>query len=145
VVCAGGYEQLLRWGSFEVDQLNTLPQKLLNEFSLAYMVADFIFFLLPFTPDGGHTHAPRLPACSAWLRLPLLLPSLQVSRWTEVFRRARPTHCCSAAADYVFMIHHSISVVYLVGWGPLACWCITLSGGRMLAPWISERRSRGTT
>jgi hypothetical protein len=27
-------------------------QKLLCEFSLAYMVADLFFFLLPFTPDG---------------------------------------------------------------------------------------------
>jgi hypothetical protein len=27
-------------------------QKLLNEFSLGYMVADMLFFLLPFTPDG---------------------------------------------------------------------------------------------
>ncbi|KAL4853196.1 TLC domain-containing protein [Chlorella vulgaris] len=68
LVALGGYEQLLNWPSFQVDMRNTLQQKLLNEFSLGYMVADMLFFLLPFTPD-----------------------------------------------DVVFMIHHSISAIYLVG------------------------------
>lgn len=129
-VHAGGYEQLVQWGSFEVDQLNTHPQKLLNEFSLVYMVADFIFFLLPFTPDGGHAHAPPPAACL--LCLPALpaggcqcycrfeLASQPVDRG---FLASTP-HCCPAAAEYVHMIHHSISVVYLVGWGPPACCCI---------------------
>jgi hypothetical protein len=84
----------VQWGSFEVDQLNTHPQKLLNEFSLAYMVADFIFFLLPFTPDGGHAHAPPPAACL--LCLPAAASatadlSLQANQWTEVSWRAPPT------------------------------------------------------
>ncbi|PSC68818.1 Carbonic anhydrase 2 [Micractinium conductrix] len=64
----GGYQQLMQWHGFHLDLPNTLPQKLLNEFSLAYMIADLFFFLLPFTPD-----------------------------------------------DFVFLIHHVISSVYLVG------------------------------
>lgn len=64
----GGYEQLMQWQGFKLDLPNTHPQKLLNEFSLAYMLADFFFYLVPFAPD-----------------------------------------------DYVFMVHHSISAVYLVG------------------------------
>ncbi|KAL4450547.1 hypothetical protein ABPG77_000903 [Micractinium sp. CCAP 211/92] len=64
----GGYEQLLQWPGFKLDMPNTHPQKLLNEFSLAYMVADFFFYLLPFDPT-----------------------------------------------DYVFMVHHTLSAIYLVG------------------------------
>lgn len=47
----GGYEQLLAWRTFKPDAPNTYPQKLLNEFSLAYMLADSFLFLLPWTPD----------------------------------------------------------------------------------------------
>ncbi|KAL4439711.1 hypothetical protein ABPG75_002712 [Micractinium tetrahymenae] len=64
----GGYEQLIQWQGFKLDLPNTHPQKLLNEFSLAYMITDFFFFLLPFAPTA-----------------------------------------------FVFMIHHTISAIYLVG------------------------------
>lgn len=64
----GGYEQLKQWEGFQLDMPNTQPQKLLNEFSLAYMIADFFFFLLPFTPT-----------------------------------------------DFVFIVHHIIASIYLVG------------------------------
>nr|AXF42660.1 carbonic anhydrase CAH1630 [Chlorella sp. ArM0029B] len=64
----GGYEQIMQWHGFHLDLPNTHPQKLLNEFSLGYMVADSLFFLMPFTPT-----------------------------------------------DYVFIIHHIISSIYLCG------------------------------
>jgi len=41
------------------------PQKLLNEFSLAYMLADFCFFLLPFTPTGEARCLPLLAPTAA--------------------------------------------------------------------------------
>ncbi|EFN54468.1 hypothetical protein CHLNCDRAFT_58129 [Chlorella variabilis] len=62
----GGYQQLLAWPSFQVDLPNTPQQKLLNEFSLGYMAADMLFFLLPFTPDD-HEHILHHTVSSIYL------------------------------------------------------------------------------
>lgn len=84
-------------------------QKLLNEFSLAYMLCDTFLYLLPFTPDGAPprpcSRAQPVPAVSAnsaaCCRLRSTLPALGPA--------------LSSAADIVFLVHHLISSVYLVG------------------------------
>jgi hypothetical protein len=135
--------------------LPPLLQKLLNEFSLAYMVADFFFYLLPCTPDGeqpgrsclaamrqlrGSTAAAQQQgglrqaggvrgwrpvlavgfACinpsPAWLcALAFLFCSPSFHFLLFFFFFSLSSHPSFLTADYVFMVHHSISAVYLVG------------------------------
>jgi hypothetical protein len=53
IVCATiGYRELTRWTSLQVDDINTPHQITLTQFSLAYMVADFSIYLMPWEPTN---------------------------------------------------------------------------------------------
>lgn len=51
IVSVVGFKLLREWKSFDLDIENTREQTLLVEFSFAYMIADFFFYLIPFTPN----------------------------------------------------------------------------------------------
>lgn len=50
-VCATtGFMEICSWRAFELDALNSPSQLMLIQFSLAYMIADFAFYLVIFDP-----------------------------------------------------------------------------------------------
>lgn len=57
--CRWGVGQLLTHYPGPHPSSHATPQKLLNEFSFAYMIADLFFFLLPFTPNSEGATGPH--------------------------------------------------------------------------------------